>query len=108
MHGLRSPRGDVFTAADADRLTAVLKAVAHPVRLKILHLLRNGEVPFAQICEQLPYVAQSTISYSVKRLSGAGLIETTKPARFGARPTMCRLVDGALAGLGDVIAGAGS
>lgn len=67
---------EMFSAADR-RLTAQLKALAHPARLRILELLsRRGECVCGEIVDVLP-LAQSTVSQHLKILKDAGLLVGT-------------------------------
>ena len=55
-------------------LAAFAKAVSHPARLAILHVLaKNDECICNEIVEILP-LAQSTVSQHLKELKNAGLI----------------------------------
>lgn len=59
----------------------VTKALADAQRLRILMLLRPGELCVCQIVEVLA-LAPSTISKHLSLLYGAGLIETRKQGRW--------------------------
>ena len=55
-------------------LAAFAKAVSHPARIAILHLLaKKNECICGEIVEVLP-LAQSTVSQHLKELKNAGLI----------------------------------
>jgi ArsR family transcriptional regulator, arsenate/arsenite/antimonite-responsive transcriptional repressor len=67
---LRTVEGE---AADAE-LAELSKALAHPVRVKILRLLaRRGGCQCGEIVGELP-LAQSTVSQHLKILKEAGLV----------------------------------
>lgn len=57
-----------------ERLAALAKAIAHPVRVAIVRMLVRQEGCIAgDIVDELP-LAQSTVSQHLKQLKGAGLI----------------------------------
>jgi ArsR family transcriptional regulator len=58
-----------------------LKALAHPVRLRILALLRGGELCVCQITEVLG-LAPSTISEHLSLLRRAGIIMERKEGKW--------------------------
>jgi DNA-binding transcriptional ArsR family regulator len=58
-----------------------LKALAHPVRLRILALLRDGELCVCQITQTLE-LASSTISEHLSLLRKAGFIEERKEGKW--------------------------
>ena len=58
-----------------DELAALAKAIGHPVRVKILRILaRRSSCICGDIVEELPPLAQSTVSQHLKVLKEAGLI----------------------------------
>lgn len=63
------------SAGEAERLAAVAKALADPVRLQIVDVLRAhaGEVC---VCELQPLfdISQSTLSHHLKKLRDAGVV----------------------------------
>jgi len=79
-----APRGKAapaFTRAEAEQLAAMLKALGHPARLKLVkHLADHGTCFFGDLSEVLP-LAPSTISQHVSILKDAGLIEGSSDAR---------------------------
>ena len=62
-------------------LVDLLKTLAHPVRLRILALLREGELCVCQVTEILGF-APSTISEHLSLLRRAGLVEERKEAKW--------------------------
>ena len=71
-----------------EELAALCKALAHPVRLKILrHLLRENRCICGSIVKVLP-LAQSTVSQHLKILKEAGLVQGTVEG-----PAICYCVD---------------
>ena len=66
--------GDGRPADEDHELALTCKALAHPVRIRILRLLRQADRCICgEIVEMLP-LAQSTVSQHLKILKGAGLI----------------------------------
>ena len=59
--------------ATTEELSFLCKALAHPVRVQILHLLRERRALCGDLVEALP-VAQSTVSEHLRILKQAGLI----------------------------------
>jgi ArsR family transcriptional regulator len=55
----------------------LLRALAHPVRLRIVDLLQNGELCVKGL-EELLGVSQSSVSQHLSRLRYAGLIESER------------------------------
>jgi ArsR family transcriptional regulator len=60
-------------AAPAE-LSLLCKALAHPVRVQILHLLRERRCLCGDVVNALP-LAQSTVSEHLRILKDAGLIQ---------------------------------
>ncbi len=63
-----------------DEAVMLLKGLADPTRLKILSLLREGEVCVHQIVEILE-MSQSAISHQLRTLRGARLVSFKKRGR---------------------------
>ena len=65
-----------------EELSGLCKALAHPVRVQILHLLAERRCLCGDLVEALP-VAQSTVSEHLRILKEAGLVqdETDGPRR---------------------------
>ena len=62
------------TVAFADEVAAVAKALAHPIRVRIVMLLLAREACLCgQIVDELP-VSQATVSQHLKVLKDAGLV----------------------------------
>ena len=63
------------TELDAARIAQIATALAEPVRVRILDVLRRSPVEVCQ-CELVPLfdIPQSTLSHHVKRLTDAGLV----------------------------------
>ena len=68
-------------AVDLRMLVEQLKAVAHPVRLRVLALLGGGEFCVCQIAEVLQ-APQSSISETLRELRRAGFITERKEGRW--------------------------
>lgn len=67
--------------ASLDHLVQAHKAMAHPARLRILAMLRSGELCACQITAVLQ-LAPSTISAHLADLRRAGLIDERKDGRW--------------------------
>lgn len=64
-----------------DGLIEQLKAAAHPLRLRILDLLRGGERNVGEI-EEISGITQPALSQQLGVLRKAGLVETRKEAKL--------------------------
>lgn len=74
----------VMSDADATALAAALKAVADPMRVKILHRLISAAPDGVCVCgltEPLG-IAQPSVSYHLRILRQAGLIERRREQNF--------------------------
>ena len=78
-----------MTTAPLTDLVEVYKALAHPARLRILAMLRGGELCVCQITAVLD-LATSTVSAHLSELRRAGLVAERKDGRWVAY----RLVEG--------------
>ena len=74
----------LLDAAEADSLATALKAVANPVRLRLLHHIARA--PGTTVCAcHLPAilgVSQPTLSHHLNALVNAGLIEREQRGRW--------------------------
>ena len=68
---------------DAERIATVARALAEPVRVRILDVLRRHGEPLCQ-CELRPLFAipQPTLSHHVSKLVAAGLVEVERRHRW--------------------------
>jgi ArsR family transcriptional regulator, arsenate/arsenite/antimonite-responsive transcriptional repressor len=64
---------------DAARISQIATALAEPVRVRILDVLRRSPVAVCQ-CELVPLfdTPQSTLSHHIKRLTEAGLVNVER------------------------------
>jgi ArsR family transcriptional regulator, arsenate/arsenite/antimonite-responsive transcriptional repressor len=64
---------------DAARIARIATALAEPVRVRILDVLRRSPVAVCQ-CELVPLfdMPQSTLSHHIKRLTDAGLVNVER------------------------------
>ncbi len=62
---------------EAEIRSTIIKAMAHPVRLMIIDLLKDGEVPFSRINECFES-DKSTISKHLLVLKDAGIVSSRK------------------------------
>jgi ArsR family transcriptional regulator, arsenate/arsenite/antimonite-responsive transcriptional repressor len=62
-------------ALDADRIAAVAKALAEPLRVRVLDVLRRNDEAVCQ-CELIALfdIGQSLLSHHMKKLTDAGLV----------------------------------
>jgi len=70
-----------MTNAAISPLVDLMKTLAHPMRLRILALLREGEMCVCQVVEILG-VATSTVSEHLTELRKAGLLAERKEGRW--------------------------
>ena len=86
----------------AVELERLFKALADRSRVRILNLLSGAEDAVC-VCKLMPALglAQATVSYHLKLLTEAGLLEREQRGRF----TYYRLSAGALDRLGDLVRG---
>ena len=70
---------EMTSAVDAERLAAVAKALAEPLRIRIVDALRRHDRPVCQ-CELVARfdIRQSLLSHHMKKLVGAGLVEVER------------------------------
>jgi ArsR family transcriptional regulator len=70
-------------AVDADRLAAVAKALAEPLRIRIVDALRRSDAPVCQ-CELIALFEtnQSLLSHHMKKLAAAGLVRVERRHRW--------------------------
>ncbi|MEE4152580.1 MAG: metalloregulator ArsR/SmtB family transcription factor [Erythrobacter sp.] len=66
---------------EKDELIEELKAIAHPLRLRILEALGAGELNVGEI-EQAAQIGQPALSQQLGVLRKAGLVETRKEAKL--------------------------
>ena len=76
--GIATPGG--LTRDQAEASAFLLKAVADPVRLRLLSIIRDSPDGEACVCDLTPAVglAQPTVSQHLKVLTEAGLLEREK------------------------------
>ncbi|WP_345711072.1 metalloregulator ArsR/SmtB family transcription factor [Kineococcus glutinatus] len=72
--------GAVMSTAEADRLAALLKALAEPTRLRLLSLVAAHEGGEACVCDLTEPVglSQPTVSHHLRILVDAGLLTRDK------------------------------
>lgn len=74
----------LMSATDAERLAAVLKVLADPVRLRLLRLVADSPDTTACACH-LPDalgISQPTMSHHLKKLVESGLLERDQRGRW--------------------------
>jgi ArsR family transcriptional regulator len=69
-----------MTADQADQVSALLKAIADPVRLRLMSMVLSHEGGEACVCDLTPAfdLSQPTISHHLKVLHEAGLLDREK------------------------------
>jgi ArsR family transcriptional regulator len=65
-----------------DEMAKVCKALGHPIRLQILHLLARQEEYYCGDLVSLVGMAQSTVSHHLKILKDSGLVQTEERGTF--------------------------
>jgi ArsR family transcriptional regulator, arsenate/arsenite/antimonite-responsive transcriptional repressor len=95
----------VLDAAAAERLAAVLKALAEPTRLRLVSLIAGHDGTEACVCDLTAPVglSQPTVSHHLKILVEAGLLERTQRGKWA----YYRLVPATLDALAGVFAHGG-
>lgn len=75
-----APQRPALSDDEAERLAAVLKAVAEPTRLRLLSMVAASEGQEACVCDLTEPVglSQPTVSHHMKVLVDAGLLEREK------------------------------
>jgi ArsR family transcriptional regulator, arsenate/arsenite/antimonite-responsive transcriptional repressor len=68
-------------ALDLDRAVTLFHALSDPIRLSILELLRGGERCVCDLQDDLD-AAQSKLSFHLKVLKDAGLVEDRREGRW--------------------------
>ncbi len=93
-----------MTAATATQVAPLLKAIADPVRLRLLSIVLSHEGGEACVCDLTPYfdVSQPTISHHLKVLFDAGLLDRDKRGTW----VFYKACPDALAALGGLFAAA--
>ena len=74
---------DIFVGQEAniDHAVRCLKVIAHPVRLKILCVLQNGEYT-VQTLEKYVDVAQATLSQHLTLLKDRGILKSRREGNY--------------------------
>jgi ArsR family transcriptional regulator len=74
-----APSTALDPALDVERIADIAKALAEPLRVNILDVLRRHGEPLCQ-CELVPLfdIPQSTLSHHVNKLVKAGLVEVER------------------------------
>ncbi len=76
--------GPVLSDAEADALASLLKAVAEPMRVKILHRLASAAPGAVCVCDLIAPLGltQPTVSYHLRILREAGLVDRRQQRNF--------------------------
>ena len=94
---------DALSSAEAEQLASAFKALADPVRLRLLSMIASAPSGTACSCDLEGPVGktQSTVSHHLSLLAEAGLITKEKVGRW----VNCAVVPDRLAQLRDVLGG---
>jgi len=78
-----APSVGVNASLDAERVAAVAKALAEPLRVQIVDVLRRSEQQVCQ-CELIALfeIGQSLLSHHMKKLIDAGLVDVERRHRW--------------------------
>ncbi len=73
------PSAGLDASLDAERIATVAKALAEPLRVQILDVLRRSEQQVCQ-CELIPLfdIGQSLLSHHMRKLIDAGLVDVER------------------------------
>ncbi|MCV7259527.1 ArsR/SmtB family transcription factor [Mycobacterium shimoidei] len=95
--------GGVLDSAAAERIAAVLKALAEPTRLRLVSLIAAHKDAEACVCDLTEPVglSQPTVSHHLKVLVEAGLIDREQRGKWA----YYRLVPGVLDALATMLTG---
>ena len=74
------PGADPLSATDAERLAEIMQALASPVRLRILSVLRSRPSTVTELSEQLE-VGQTTVSNHLRLLRHLSLVTGSRDGR---------------------------
>jgi ArsR family transcriptional regulator len=79
----RAPSTDLDASLPADRFAELAKALAEPLRVHVIDVLRRHGEPLCQ-CELVPLfdVPQSTFSHHISKLVAAGLVTVERRHRW--------------------------
>jgi ArsR family transcriptional regulator, arsenate/arsenite/antimonite-responsive transcriptional repressor len=93
--------GPVLSDSEAGELERLFSVLADRQRIKILNLLASADGDSVCVCELVPALGlkQPTVSYHLKQLAQAGLVERDRRGTFA----YYRLVPGALERIGAVL-----
>ena len=93
--------GPALSDSEAGELERLFSVLADPQRIKILNLLASADEDSVCVCELVPALGlkQPTVSYHLKQLAQAGLVERERRGTFA----YYRLVPGALERIGAVL-----
>jgi ArsR family transcriptional regulator len=74
-----APAVGLDAGLDAERIARLARALADPLRVNILDVLRRSAVEMCQ-CELVPLfgIPQSTLSHHIRKLADAGLVDVER------------------------------
>ena len=93
MEQIIEDQGLICEDANCERVLKILKAVAHPVRLRLVALLCRGELHVSALAEVLQ-INQAIVSQQLRILRMSGLVGSSRQGGFAVyRLTEPRLRD---------------
>ena len=89
--------GQAMSAAEADRLAGVLKALAEPTRLRVVSIIAGAAPDAVCVCELVEPIglSQPTVSHHLKVLTEAGILTREQRGKWA----YYRLIPDALAAI---------
>jgi ArsR family transcriptional regulator, arsenate/arsenite/antimonite-responsive transcriptional repressor len=66
---------------DPSQISTYFRALADPLRIQIIELLRNQELCVCELCEKID-VSQSKLSFHLKNLKEANLVNSRQEGRW--------------------------
>ncbi len=81
MEQITENQGPICEEANCERVVGILKAVAHPVRLRLVALLCRGELHVSALAEGLQ-INQAIVSQQLRILRMSGLLGSSRRGGF--------------------------
>lgn len=81
VHTAATGGGEKMNDQDVDNVAALLKTMAHPIRLKILCLLQEREMTVGEIRDEVK-TTNANVSQHLSILRNKGIINCRKDANF--------------------------
>ena len=81
MEKISEDQGPICEQANCERVVGILKAVAHPVRLRLVALLCKGEMHVSALAEGLQ-INQAIVSQQLRILRMSGLVGVSRQGGY--------------------------